>query len=174
MREHEINPLEEVKPERGNSFSQEIEKLFAELTEQDDELTRESFRRLEERGRGRAEEAEEVIARRQQEYDRFSLDEKIAHLTNNFFMKWPGGGYREQMEEGVNAGIFKPEEVAGIKQLFTDIDQTIEELGFDRELIALVAGGNRKGEQQHARLEAVGQAFLKMIERGYAVQELRS
>jgi|GEM_PF-2508642 len=90
-------------------------------------------------------------------------------------MKWPGGGYREQIEEGEARNIFKPEELVRVKRLFSDTDKIIGELGYDQEVATLVTGGrNLKGEDQTKRLRIIGEVFLQMIEMGYSVQELRS
>ncbi len=117
----------------------------------------------------RQEEVEPKMEKRRAEFSSMDSYQRIVSLVNNFHFWWPGGWYRQMLEERkLESGADKAK-FASDEQLVRDLDELIRERGYDSiaENIA-----KKENIDRETRLNALADVYLGMREKGHARTDL--
>lgn len=89
-----------------------------------------------------------------------TFNEQVSLVTNNFWMRWPGGWYRELKRD---------------ERFYADFDGAIKECGCEDKIdIVLNRNYESLGEELwHERQMALAKVYLNMRQKGYTREQLR-
>lgn len=148
-----------------------VDHEFAEFAAMTYDTVRRDFEQLASIGEATAQEGDEAVAGRKELYDGFDFNSRVSALTNNFYLWWPGGTYREMLESKKNI-TSDTEEIAFEEQLVRDLDNFISEGGYGN-ITDLVQKKNTEGSEREERTIAIADVFLRMLSKGYDGSRLR-
>ncbi len=113
------------------------------------------------------EEIEPEVEKREREYQNMDVNRQVEELTNNFYMWWPGGHYRELLQDREAHGD-NPEKIAADEKMIRDLDRFIADHGY----VSAARDVSQRAPISAARAKLLGEAYLCMLDNGYDRQTL--
>jgi hypothetical protein len=155
--------LKDISMERLGELSPRLDAEFEEYEKVHLAGVRKDYEMLVKRGYLRQEELEPRIAEKQQEFASMDSLRRIELLVNNLHSWFPGGHYRQLLQERKARGDKDTDRISALERIVKDLDEVIREQGY--ELIAKSVA--EKSIDRKMRLAVLADVYLKMRERGY-------
>lgn len=112
--------------------------------------------------------AEATLVRKQKEYSEMDFWHRAAELLNNMQLWFPGGYYRQLLEENKRKETADQEWISAREKMIKDLDELIKAGGHE----SVAEGIAKKEGETEARLKILADIYLKMREKGYSRSEL--
>lgn len=167
-----INTSETEESTPAKEIEHGIEREFGEFQQEELESLRGANTKLSELGLSTPERGEDDALLRQQHYDSLDFNGRVSALTNNFWMWWKDGWYRELTEKLSKDNPRLPDRRA----LIANLDDIITESGYE-DMGTLVLNNKRDSMGQDMwdkRMLIIADVYLKMRKKGYAGIMLRT
>jgi len=107
---------------------------------------------------------------KEQEFDSFDFERRIAEVVNNFHFWLPGGWYRTisvtDLENKKDKNNVDEERLTFNRRLVADLDDILRDEGYTDDFITSIVN-RQDAEKRTERLHALGMIYLKMREKGY-------
>lgn len=157
--------------ERGPEKNNSINEVYASLEDEFEQYERsqmvgleKEYRELIEMGVMQENELEPQLEKKRLELSNMNLYQRISVLLNNFYLWWPGGWYRQILEERETKHDKDTQKLIADRQLIADLDELIHRAGYDSvaENIA-----KRENIDNNVRLKILADIYINMRKKGY-------
>lgn len=151
-----IIELNELQPRLNAEFEEYKEMQLAGIRKEYEELIKIDMMHLD--------ELEPKLEERQRELQALDIYEQIAKMVNNFYFWFPGGYYRQLLQERKKKKDVDQNKIIADERLIQDVDDIIRERGYAVVIDSIV---QKEGIAREVRLKILADIYLAMREKGY-------